>query len=164
MRAAGSAAPEPGRLDAGRDCKLEASDWASHFDRQSSSQLRLVLRHSPRSRVNGSGLVGTHWRRIWHGRYRRACDRRHYGRLCLRMSKGSSGRGGRASKPPARAERRAAHAARPDESLVRSIPEERGGAEHYRAGHNHYDAPAGCPPERVGARILGIGTCRRWWL
>jgi hypothetical protein len=70
---------------------------------------------------HGFGLVGTHERRIWHGRYRRACDRRLHGRLCLRLSRGLSGQGGRgASNAPARGERGAAQAAWPGEGLIRS--------------------------------------------
>jgi hypothetical protein len=70
---------------------------------------------------HGFGLGGTHERRIWHGRYRRACDRRLHGRLCLRLSRGLSGQGGRgASNAPARGERGAAQAAWPGEGLIRS--------------------------------------------
>jgi hypothetical protein len=70
---------------------------------------------------HGSGLVGTHERRIWHGRYRRACDRRLYGRLSLRLSRGLSGRGGReTTKAPARGERRTGQATSPGEGLIRS--------------------------------------------
>jgi len=70
---------------------------------------------------HGSGLVGTHERCIWHGRYGRACDQRLHGRLCLRLSRGLSGQGGReASKAPARGERRTGEAASQDEGLIRS--------------------------------------------
>jgi hypothetical protein len=77
---------------------------------------------------HGPGLGGAHGHRIWHGRYRRTCCWSFLARLCLRVSKGSSGRGGRkAFEPSAGGERTAAQAAWPYESLVALFPEEEGG-------------------------------------
>jgi hypothetical protein len=74
---------------------------------------------------HGSGPVGTHGRRIWYGRYRWACCRGFLGSLSLRLSKGSSGRCGRSSEPPARAERRTDQAASP-EGVAVLFPEPEG--------------------------------------
>jgi hypothetical protein len=69
---------------------------------------------------HGAGLGGTHRYRIWHGRYRRPCCWGFLGRLCLCLSRGSSGRGGReATRTPAGGEGGTAQAAWRDEGLVR---------------------------------------------
>jgi len=113
---------------------------------------------------DGGGLGGTHGRRIWHGRYRRICCWGFLGRLCLCLSRGSSGRGRRdTSKTPARGERRTAQAAWPDEGQSALFPEERRVAEQRRHSHNPYDAP------RVRSRTIivlafWIRKCSRWSL
>ena len=64
-----------------------------------------------------------------YGRYHRACDRRLHGRLCLRLSRGLSRRGGReASTAPARGERRTGQAASPGQALIRSCSRKNEGA------------------------------------
>ena len=102
------------------DRKLEASD-RHLMSIAEPEELRLRATSQPGGVGHGSGLGGTHRRCIWHRRYRRACDRRLHGRLCLRLSRGSSHRGGGASEPADRGKGRAAQAAWPDESLVRSV-------------------------------------------
>jgi hypothetical protein len=64
---------------------------------------------------HGAGLGGAHEHRILHGRYRRACCWGFLGRLCLCLSRGSSGRGGReATKTPGGGDGRTTETAGPD--------------------------------------------------